>query len=47
MFFQHFSTIKVDLLAKIVRSAYLCVVVQLKLKKMTFSRGFNLISNPW
>ena len=45
MFFQMFSTIKVNLVAKIMQSAYLCVIFHNK--KITISRGFNLISNSW
>ena len=47
MFFQLFSTIKVNLVAKIMQSAYLCVIFYVKHKKITISRGFNLISNSW
>ena len=45
MFFQLPSTIKVNLAAEIMQSAYLCVVFHVKHKKITISRGFNLISN--
>ena len=47
MFFQLLSTIKVNLVAKIMQSAYLCVIFYVKHKKITISRGFNLISNSW
>ena len=47
MIFQLPSTINVDLVAKIMKSAYLCVIFQVKHKKKTISRGFNLISNSW
>ena len=42
-----FSTIKVNLVAKIMQSAYLFAIFHLKHKKITISRGFNLISNSW
>ena len=29
------------------QSAYLCVIIYVKPKKITISRGFNLISNSW
>ena len=45
MFFQLPSTIKVNLAAEIMQSAYLCVIFHVKHKKITISRGFNLISN--
>ena len=47
MFFQLLSTIKVNLVAKIMQSAYLCVIFHVKHKKITISRGFNLIFNSW
>ena len=47
MFFQLFSTIKVNRVAKIMQSAYLCVIFHVKHKKITISSGFNLISNSW
>ena len=47
MFFQLLSTIKVNLVAKVVQSAYLCVIFHVKLKKITISRGFSLIFNSW
>ena len=40
MFFQLLSTTKVNLVAKIMQSAYLCVIFHLKPKKITMSRGF-------
>ena len=46
MFFELFLTIKVNLVAKIVQSAYLCVIIHVK-QKSIISRGFNLISNFW
>ena len=45
MFFQLPSTIKVNLAAEIMQSAYLCVIFHVKHKKITISRGFNLVSN--
>ena len=46
MFFIQFrTTIKVNLEAKIMQSAYLCVIFHVKHKKLPVSRGFNLISN--
>ena len=36
MFFQLFSTIKVNLVAKIMQSAYLCVIFHVKHKKIPF-----------
>ena len=45
MFFQLFSTIKVNLGAKIMHSAYLCVIFHVKHQKITISRGLNLLSN--
>ena len=47
MFLQLLSTIKVNILAKIMQSAYLCVVFHVKHKKITISRGFDLNSNSW
>ena len=38
---------KVNLVAKIIQRAYLCVIFHVKQKKNTISRGFNLISNSW
>ena len=40
MFFQLLSTTKVNLVAKIMQSAYLCVIFHVKHKKITMSRGF-------
>ena len=37
----------VNLVAKIVQSAYLRVIFHLKHKKIAISSGFNLISNSW
>ena len=46
MFYQLFSTIKVNLVAKIMQSAYLCVIIiHVKHQNITISRGFNLISS--
>ena len=45
VFFQLLSTIKANLVAKIMRSAYLFVIYHVKHKKITISRGLNLISN--
>ena len=36
MFFQLLSTIKVNLIAKIMQSAYLCVIFHVKFKKIPF-----------
>ena len=44
-FFQLLSTIKENLVAKIMQSAYLYVILYVKHKKITISKGFNLISN--
>ena len=46
MFFQLLSTIKANLVAKIMQSSYLCVIFHVKLK-ITISRGFSPISNFW
>ena len=46
-FFQFLSTIKVNRVAKIMQSAYLCIIFHVKHKKITISRGFNLISYSW
>ena len=46
MFFQLLST-KVNVVAKIMQSAYLCVIFLVKHKKPTISHGFNLISKSW
>ena len=43
MFFQLLSTIKVNLVAKIMQIAYLCVIFHVKHKTITISRGVNLI----
>ena len=42
-----FFSIKVNLVAKIMQSAYLRDIFHVKHKKITTSRGFNLISNSW
>ena len=47
MFFHFLSRIKVNLVFKITQSGYLCVIILFKHKKITISRGFNLISNSW
>ena len=47
MFFQLLSTIKVNLVAKIMNSAYLCVIFHVKYKNINISPGFNLIANSW
>ena len=44
-FFQLLSTIKANLVAKIVQSAYLYVTFYVTHQKITISNGFNLISN--
>ena len=36
MFFQFLSTLKVNLVAKIMQSAYLCVIFHVKHKKLPF-----------
>ena len=41
MFFQLLSTIKVNLIAKIMQSAYLCVIFHVKHKKNTISHGHD------
>ena len=46
MFFQLLSTIKINLAAKIMHSAYLCYF-SCKEQKVTIARGFNLIFNSW
>ena len=38
---------KVNLVAKIMQSAYLCVTFHVKHKKITISRDFDLISYTW
>ena len=38
MFFQLFSRIKVNLVAKIMQSGYLCVIILVKHKNYHFSR---------
>ena len=44
MFFNFFSTIKVKRVEEMMQSAYLCVVLHVKLKKLRFiNRDFNLI----
>ena len=47
MLFELLSTIKVNLVAKMMQSAYFCIIVRVKHKKITISRGFFLISNSW
>ena len=47
MFFKLISTIKVNVVAKMMQSVYLCFKFHVKHKKITISRGFNLISNSW
>ena len=44
MFFQLLSTITVNLVGKIMQSAYLCYF-SYKAQKITISRGLNRISN--
>ena len=44
MSFQHLSTIKVNPVAKIMQTAYLCYFL-CQAQKFTISYGFNLISN--
>ena len=46
--FLQLSTIKVNLVAKIMQCAYLCVIVDVKHNKLPFlDRCLNLISNSW
>ena len=45
--FQLLSTTIVNRVGKIMQSAYLRVIFHFKHKKITLSRGFNLISNSW
>ena len=47
MLLQLLSTMKVNLVAKIMQSAYLYVIFSCKAPKITISRGFNLISETW
>ena len=47
MFFELLSTIKENLVAKIMQSAYLCVIYHVKHKRITISRGLNLVSSSW
>ena len=47
MFFQVLSTIKVNIVAKIMQSVYSCAIFQVKHTKNVISRGFILISNSW
>ena len=42
MFFQLLSTIKVNIVAKIKQSVYLCVIFHVKHKKLTFLAVFTL-----
>ena len=41
MFFQLFSTIKVNLVAEIKQSAYICVIFHVKHKQSPFIEGLN------
>ena len=43
--FQLHSTIKVKLVDEMTQNAYLCYFTDVKHKKITIYRGFNLISN--
>ena len=45
LFFQLLSTIKVNLVTKIMQSAYLCLIFHVMHKKNTISRGFTQICN--
>ena len=38
---------KVNLVAKIIQSAYLCVIFFKQTQKITIPQGFNLISTSW
>ena len=44
MFFQLLLTMKGNLVAKIMQSAYLCVIFSCKAQKITILRGFNMVS---
>ena len=44
MFFNFFSTIKVNLVAKIKQSPYVCVIFHVKYKKLSFSRSFPIMT---
>ena len=45
MFFKLLSTIKVKVVDEMMLSAYLCVILHNKHKKIIISSDFNLISN--
>ena len=47
MLFQLLSTIKVKLVDEMMQSAYLCIILHVKNRKITIYRGFNPISNSW
>ena len=47
MFFQLFFTIKVNLIAKIMQSAYLCVIFHVKHSKSPFLAVFTRFCNSW
>ena len=47
MFFQLFSTIKVNVVAKIMQSAYLCVIFHVKHSKSPFLTVFTRFYNSW
>ena len=46
-FFQLLSTIKVNLVAKIMQSVYSSVIFHFRNQKVTISGGFKLMSNSW
>ena len=47
MFFLLLSTIKVNIVAKIMQSAFFICYFSFEAQKITISRGFNLVSNSW
>ena len=47
MFSELLSTTKVKIVDEMMRSAYLCVILYVKHKKITISYDLNLISNSW
>ena len=46
-FFKFLSTLEVNLVDKVKRNTYLCVILHVKDKKITNSRCFYVISNSW
>ena len=47
MFSQLLSTIKVKIVDKMMQNSYLCVILYVRHKKNTISRGYNLIFNSF